>query len=57
MQIFGAVFDTFILIEYADHLLLVDQHAVHERLLFERMMKAYEEQRAGQELLVPYIVP
>ena len=57
MKIFGAVFNTFILIEYADHLLMVDQHAVHERLLFERMMKAYEEDRAGQEMLVPYIVP
>ena len=56
MKIFGAVFDTFILIEYADHLLLVDQHAVHERLLFDRMMKAYEGQQAGQEMLVPRIV-
>ncbi len=56
MKVFGAVFNTFILIEYEDHLLLVDQHAAHERLLFDRMMKAYEEQRAGQELLVPYIV-
>ena len=55
MKIFGAIFDTFILIEYADHLLLVDQHAVHERLLFERMMKAWSEQRAGQEMLVPYV--
>lgn len=56
MRVFGAVFHTFILVEYSDHLLLVDQHAVHERLLFDRMMKAYKEQRAGQELLVPYIV-
>ena len=56
MKIFGAVFQTFILIEYADHLLMVDQHAVHERLLFDRMMKAYETQRAGQEMLVPYVM-
>ncbi len=56
MRIFGALFDTFILIEYEDHLLMVDQHAVHERLLFERMMKAYEENRAGQEMLVPCIL-
>ena len=56
MRVFGALFDTFILIEYEDHLLLVDQHAVHERLLFDRMMKAYEGHRAGQELLVPLIV-
>ncbi len=57
MRVFGALFDTYILIEYEDHLLMVDQHAAHERLLFDRMMKAYEEQRAGQEMLVPYIVP
>ncbi len=56
MKIFGALFDTFILVEYEDHLLLIDQHAVHERLLFERMTRAYEGQRAGQEMLVPIIV-
>ncbi len=56
MKIFGAVFDTFILIEYADHLLLVDQHAVHERLLYEKMMQAYAHHAAGQEMLVPYVV-
>ena len=56
MKIFGAVFNTFILIEYEDNLLLVDQHAVHERLLFEKLMKRYEGQQGGQELLVPIIV-
>ena len=45
------------MIEYEDHLLMVDQHAVHERLLFDRMMKACDEKNAGQEMLVPYIVP
>ena len=56
LKIYGALFNTFILIEYEDHLLLVDQHAVHERLLFDRLMKEYTDQHAGQELLVPYIV-
>ena len=56
LKIYGALFNTFILIEYEDHLLLVDQHAVHERLLFDRLMKQYTGQHAGQELLVPYIV-
>ena len=56
MKIFGAVFNTFILVEYEDHLLLVDQHAVHERLLFDQMMKACESQQAGQEMLVPYVM-
>ncbi len=57
MKVLGAVFNTFILIEYEDHLLLIDQHAVHERLLFDKMMKTYEEQNVGQEMLVPYILP
>ena len=58
MRVFGALFNTFILVEYDDRLLMVDQHAVHERLLFDRMMAEHaEEPAAGQELLVPVIIP
>ncbi len=57
LKIFGAVFNTFIMIEYEDHLLLVDQHAVHERLLFDRLMRENAVQNLGQELLVPIIIP
>ena len=57
MRVFGALFHTFILIEYADQLLLVDQHAVHERLLFDRMMAAWGSGVASQELLVPHVLP
>ena len=56
MKLIGTVFDTYILIEYEDHLLMIDQHAVHERLLFDRWMKLYDTQRAGQELLVPLVM-
>lgn len=57
MKVFGALFNTFILIEYRDQLLLVDQHAVHERLLFDKLMKEHaNERQPGQELLVPMIV-
>ena len=58
MKIFGALFHTFILVEYEDQLLLVDQHAVHERLLFDRLMREHagQKQVAGQELLVPEVI-
>ena len=56
IKVFGAVFNTYILIEYQDNLLLVDQHAVHERLLFDRMMREYKQPGLGQELLIPRIV-
>ena len=57
MKVFGALFNTFILIEYEDQLLLVDQHAVHERILFDKLMKEHSNSPvAGQELLVPVII-
>lgn len=56
MKLLGVAFNTFILVEYDDHLLMIDQHAVHERLLYERLMKAYDQHEAGQELLIPMLV-
>lgn len=56
MKLLGVAFNTFILVEYEDHLLMIDQHAVHERLLFDRLMKAYDQHEAGQELLIPMLV-
>ena len=43
--------------ELGFNLLLIDQHAVHERLLFDKLCKAYDQHAAGQELLVPLLVP
>ena len=57
LRIIGTAFNSYILVEYEDHLLLVDQQGVHERLLFDRMMKALDTQQCAQELLIPLIVP
>lgn len=57
LRIIGTAFNSYILVEYEDHLLLIDQQGVHERLLFDRMMKALDTQTCAQELLVPMIVP
>ncbi len=56
IKILGALFNTFILVEYRDHLLMVDQHAVHERILFDQMMALYGKTEAIQELLVPVVI-
>lgn len=56
MKILGAMFNTYILVEYKDNLLMVDQHAVHERLLFDRLMKVYGHEEATQELLIPIVI-
>lgn len=56
MRLIGVLFNTFILVEYEDHLLMIDQHAVHERLLFDRFMQTVGKAEAAQEMLVPMVV-
>lgn len=50
MRYAGRVFGLFILIEWADKLYLIDQHAAHERILYNRFL---EEPIPKQELLAP----
>lgn len=45
---------TYILAETRDGLLVIDQHSAHERVLFERLMRAFGDGgQAGQRLLFP----
>ncbi|MDR1352550.1 MAG: DNA mismatch repair endonuclease MutL [Treponema sp.] len=46
----GRVFSLFILVEWADRLFIIDQHAAHERLLYDRVLAGPVP---AQELLVP----
>jgi DNA mismatch repair protein MutL len=55
----GQVAKTYIVAEAEDGLVLVDQHAAHERLVLERMRRALEEGGQGvaaQALLLPEVV-
>ncbi len=54
----GQVANTYIVAESADGLILVDQHAAHERLVLERLKAAgaSEAARRSQALLVPDVV-
>ncbi len=56
-SIIGQLFNTYILIEEGNGLVLVDQHAAHERLIYERLVKEKQERKIlPQMLLVPEIV-
>jgi len=53
----GAIFDTYILIEIQDKMYIIDQHAAHERLLYEQIKDMYySKSKETQMLLIPTLV-
>ena len=55
-RLVGIVFDTYWLFETGDRLLWLDQHAAHERILYDRFMKRYDGEQISQRLLSPQLV-
>ena len=51
IRIVGEIFNTYILCESKDSLIVIDKHAAHERLLYERLKKA--QNKDNQMLLAP----
>ena len=55
-RIIGEVFDTYWLIEYEDKLFIIDQHAAHEKVLYERTMARVRTQDFASQTLSPPII-
>lgn len=56
-RIIGQLFDTYWLVEYGKNLYMIDQHAAHEKVLYERMMKKLKEDgRCESQYISPPIV-
>lgn len=55
-RVLGVLLKTYILIEANDSLLLIDQHAAHERLQYEKYMARLASGTGSQQLLTPLIV-
>lgn len=56
LRLAGIVFDTYWIFECGDRLLLLDQHAAHERILYDRYMARFEGGAVSQQLLSPQLV-
>ena len=54
LQIIGALFNTYILAYQGDEFYMIDQHAAHERIFYEKLRGQYEAQETySQQLMVP----
>ena len=54
-KIVGEVLKTYIIVEQDDKLILIDKHAAHERMIFDRL-KAQERELMAQSLLIPVTI-
>lgn len=54
--IIGQVFETYWLIQYKDSLYIIDQHAAHERVLYERTLKGMKNREYTSQYLSPPII-
>lgn len=52
-RILGAAFKTYLILEKDDKIIFVDQHAAHERILFDKFMQ--NKPKTMQSLLFPYV--
>lgn len=56
LRMAGILFDTYWMFETGDRVLMVDQHAAHERILYDQMMQRFENERISQKLLAPQLI-
>ena len=55
-RIIGQLFDTYWLIEFRDNLFIIDQHAAHEKVLYEKTMKAMDKREYTSQILNPPVI-
>ncbi len=56
LRIVGQVFQTYWILQYEDAMYLVDQHAAHEKVLYERFMKQLQEKQPMIQMVQPPMI-
>lgn len=52
-RIIGQLFDTYWLVEYDDNFYIIDQHAAHEKVLYEKLVKEYANKEVLSQMISP----
>ena len=55
-EIIGCVFDTYWIIEYKDRMIMIDQHAAHEKVMYESFMKQYRDRQVVSQYVDPPVI-
>ena len=55
-RLIGQVFDTYWIVEFRNSLYIIDQHAAHEKVMFERLMKRFRDKEAASQRLSPPMI-
>ena len=55
-RIIGQTFDTYWLVQYEDKLLIIDQHAAHEKVKYERLIKHFKKKQVESQNLLPPVI-
>lgn len=55
-KLIGQLFDTYWLVEFDSNLYIIDQHAAHEKIRYERLVKKYRESVNDSQMISPSII-
>ena len=55
-NIIGQIFDTYWIVEFDKSMYIIDQHAAHEKVLYERFLKQFEKEKLSSQLISPATV-
>ena len=56
IKIIGQVFDTYWIVEFENSMYIIDQHAAHEKVLYEEFIDRYEKRLITTQLLNPPVI-
>lgn len=55
-KLIGQVFETYWIVEYDGKLFIIDQHAAHEKVLYEKLMKRFKKNQPMTQMVQPPII-
>lgn len=55
-QIIGQIFDTYWIVQFGDKMYIIDQHAAHEKVLYERTLKRLKDRQTLSQTINPPVI-